>query len=89
MRVVDESKRLMPRYHTPRQCGSEEVLRLRHRHYDSRLYAGKVRAIRESMPGAFIGVDLIVGTRGETDEEFEISRRFIGGLDISRLHVFP
>lgn len=89
IRFVADSKRFMPHFHTPLQCGSDEVLRLMRRHYDSRLFADKVRAIRESIPDAFIGVDLIVGARGETDEEFEVSRRFIEGLDISRLHVFP
>ncbi len=89
IRFVADSRRFMPHFHTPLQCGSDTVLKLMRRHYDSSLFADKVRAIREAMPDAFIGVDLIVGARGETAEEFEVSRRFIEGLDISRLHVFP
>ena len=57
IRFVADSKRFMPHFHTPLQCGSDEVLRLMRRHYDSRLFADKVRAIRESIPDAFIGVD--------------------------------
>lgn len=86
---VADSQRFMPHFHTPLQCGSDAVLKLMSRHYDSSLFADKVRAIRQAMPDAFIGVDLIVGARGETDAEFEVSRSFIEGLDISRLHVFP
>lgn len=89
IRFVAGSRRFMPHFHTPLQCGSDAVLKLMRRHYDSSLFADKVRAIREAMSDAFIGVDLIVGARGETAEEFEVSRRFIEGLDISRLHVFP
>lgn len=89
IRFVADSRRFMPHFHTPLQCGSDGVLKLMRRHYDSSLFADKVRAIREAMPDAFIGVDLIVGARGETTEEFEVSRRFIEDLDISRLHVFP
>lgn len=86
---VADSQRFMPHFHTPLQCGSDAVLKLMRRHYDSSLFADKVRAIRQAMPDAFIGVDLIVGARGETDAEFEVSRSFIEWLDISRLHVFP
>ncbi len=86
---VADSQRFMPHFHTPLQCGSDAVLKLMRRHYDSSLFADKVRAIRQAMPDAFIGVDLLVGARGETDAEFEVSRSFIEGLDISRLHVFP
>ncbi len=89
IRFVADSRRFMPHFHTPLQCGSDAVLKLMRRHYDSSLFVDKVRAIREAMPDAFIGVDLILGARGETAEEFEVSRRFIEGLDISRLHVFP
>lgn len=86
---VAMSRRFMPHFHTPLQSGSDTVLRLMRRHYDSSLFSRKVAAIREAMPDAFIGVDLIVGARGETPEEFDVSRRFVEGLDISRLHVFP
>lgn len=86
---VATSRRFMPHFHIPLQSGSDEVLRLMHRHYDTALYARKIEKIREAIPHAFIGVDLIVGARGETRELFEQSRRFVESLDVSRLHVFP
>ncbi len=86
---VATSRRFMPHFHIPLQSGSDEVLRLMHRHYDTALYARKIEKIRETIPHAFIGVDLIVGARGETQELFEQSRRFVESLDVSRLHVFP
>lgn len=86
---VVNSKRFMPHFHIPLQCGSDEVLRLMRRHYDTALFRRKIERIREVMPHAFIGVDLIVGARGETAEEFEKSFAFVQSLDISCLHVFP
>lgn len=86
---VANSKRFMPHFHIPLQCGSDEVLRLMRRHYDTALFRHKIERIRAVMPHAFIGVDLIVGARGETDEEFERSYSFMESLDISCLHVFP
>lgn len=86
---VARSKRFMPHFHVPLQCGSDAVLKLMHRHYDTALFRHKMERIREFMPDAFIGVDLIVGARGETPDEFEKSRSFVESLDISRLHVFP
>ena len=83
------SRTFMPHFHIPLQCGSDTVLRLMRRHYDSALFAHKVEMIKRLIPDAFIGVDLMVGTRGETEELFEESRRFVDGLDITRLHVFP
>ena len=86
---VASSRRFMPHFHIPLQCGSDEVLRLMRRHYDTALFRRKIEAIRRVMPHAFIGVDLIVGARGETDEEFERSYAFVESLPITRLHVFP
>lgn len=83
------SRAFMPHFHIPLQCGSDTVLRLMRRHYDSALFAHKVEMIKRLIPDAFIGVDLMVGTRGETEELFEESKRFVEGLDITRLHVFP
>lgn len=83
------SRAFMPHFHIPLQCGSDEVLRLMHRHYDTALFRHKIERIREVIPDAFIGVDLIVGARGETPELFEESRRFVESLPVSRLHVFP
>lgn len=86
---VATSRRFMPHFHIPLQSGDDEVLRLMRRRYDTSLFRSRVEAIRRAMPHAFIGVDLIVGARGETTERFESSRRFVESLDISRLHVFP
>jgi len=86
---VAGSRAFMPHFHIPLQSGDDTVLRLMHRHYDTALFAHKIELIRRAMPHAFIGVDLMVGTRGETPERFEASRAFVESLDISRLHVFP
>lgn len=86
---VAASKRFMPHFHIPLQCGSDAVLKVMRRHYDTALFASKVKKIKEVMPHAFIGVDLIVGMRGETDECFTESYNFCASLDISKLHVFP
>lgn len=86
---VANSKRFMPHFHIPLQCGSDEVLKIMRRHYDTALFASKVAKIREVLPDAYIGVDLIVGMRGETDEYFEDSYNFCKSLDITKLHVFP
>lgn len=83
------SRRFMPHFHIPLQCGSDEVLRLMHRHYDTALFRHKIERIKELIPHAFIGVDLIAGARGETREEFEKSREFLRGLPVTRLHIFP
>lgn len=85
---VASSRRFMPHFHIPLQSGSDEVLRLMRRHYDTALFRSKIERIRHVIPDAFIGVDLIVGARGETEKLFEESRQFIDSLDISRLHVF-
>ena len=85
---VAHSKRFAPHFHIPLQSGSDAVLQLMRRRYDTALFRHKIEKIKEVMPHAFIGVDVIVGTRGETDEYFEEARQFIGSLDISQLHVF-
>ncbi|MDE5785155.1 MAG: MiaB/RimO family radical SAM methylthiotransferase, partial [Duncaniella sp.] len=85
---VARSRRFMPHFHIPLQSGSDRVLKLMRRRYDTSLFRHKIETVRRLMPDAFIGVDLIVGARGETEECFEESRRFIESLDISRLHVF-
>lgn len=82
------SRAFMPHFHVPLQSGSDDVLKLMRRRYDTAFFAQKMARIREAMPDAFIGVDVIVGTRGETEEYFEDAYRFIEGLDISELHVF-
>ncbi|MCH5311890.1 MAG: tRNA (N(6)-L-threonylcarbamoyladenosine(37)-C(2))-methylthiotransferase MtaB [Prevotella sp.] len=84
-----KSRAFMPHFHIPLQSGSDTVLRLMHRHYDRSLFAEKIVKIKEAMPDAFIGVDVMVGCRGETDECFEETYSFIEGLDVTQLHVFP
>lgn len=86
---VAGSKRFMPHFHIPLQSGSNDVLKLMKRRYDRELFAAKINRIRTILPDAFIGVDTIVGMRGETEDFFNDARDFIETLDISRLHVFP
>ena len=83
------SRAFMPHFHIPLQSGSDEVLRLMHRRYDTKLFAHKVERIKEQMPDAFIGVDVMVGCRGERPELFDECYRFLEGLPITQLHVFP
>ena len=85
---VAGSRAFMPHFHIPLQSGSDEVLRLMHRRYEREVFAEKVSRIKSVMNDAFIGVDVIVGMRGETDELFEDAYRFIDGLDVTQLHVF-
>ncbi len=84
-----ESRAFMPHFHIPLQSGSDEVLRLMHRRYDKALFAHKVAAVKEAMPDAFIGVDVMVGCRGETPECFEECYDFLNSMDVTQLHVFP
>lgn len=85
---VAHSRAFMPHFHIPLQSGCDEVLKLMRRRYDTALFASKIRKIKELMSDAFIGVDVIVGTRGETPEYFEKAYEFIRGLDVTQLHVF-
>lgn len=85
---VAQSQRFMPHFHIPLQSGSDAVLELMRRRYDTALFASKIKKIKEVMPDAFIGVDVIVGTRGETEAYFEQAYAFIEGLDVTQLHVF-
>lgn len=85
---VAASRRFAPHFHIPLQSGSNTVLKLMRRRYDTDLFRHKIEKIKQAMPHAFIGVDVIVGTRGETDELFEEAKEFIESLDISQLHVF-
>lgn len=83
------SRAFMPHFHIPLQSGSDEVLKLMHRRYDSALFAHKINLIKKVMPDAFIGVDVMVGTRGERPELFEETYEFLKSLDVTQLHVFP
>ena len=84
-----ESRAFMPHFHIPLQSGSDTVLKLMHRRYDTMLFAHKIERIKQRMPDAFIGVDVMVGTRGETQECFEECYDFLKSLDVTQLHVFP
>ena len=83
-----ESRAFMPHFHIPLQSGSDEVLKLMRRRYTTNFFAEKISRVKELIPDAFIGVDVIVGTRGETEECFEEAFEFIRSLDVSQLHVF-
>ena len=84
-----QSRAFMPHFHIPLQSGSDAVLQLMHRHYDTKLFADKIHRVKDVMPDAFIGVDVMVGSRGETAEYFEETFRFLSDLDVTQLHVFP
>ena len=83
------SRAFMPHFHIPLQSGSDEVLKLMHRRYTRDVFAHKIHLIKQLMPDAFIGVDVMVGCRGETPECFEDSYEFIKSLPVTQLHVFP
>lgn len=83
-----ESKTLQPHFHMPLQSGSDRMLRLMKRKYKTELYQHRVELIKQLMPDACIGVDVITGHPGETDALFQESFDFIDGLDVSYLHVF-
>ena len=85
---VANSKHFAPHFHIPLQSGSNEVLKIMGRRYTRELFAERVRHIKEVMPYAFIGVDCMVGVRGETEEYWEDYLEFIKGLNVSQLHVF-
>ena len=85
---VSNSRRFMPHFHIPLQSGSNKILGLMRRRYRRELYAEKVNLIKTFMPHCSIGVDVIVGFPGETDEYFLETFEFIHSLDISYLHVF-
>ena len=85
---IVHSQRFAPHFHIPLQSGSDEVLQLMRRKYDSRLFVSKIKKIKELLPDAFIGVDVIVGVRGETEACFEATEQLIESLPVSQLHVF-
>ena len=84
-----KSRAFMPHFHIPLQSGSDTVLKLMHRHYDAQLFADKIERIKALMLEAFIGVDVMVGCRGETPDCFEETFAFLERLDVTQLHVFP
>lgn len=86
--IANESKRFAPHFHIPLQAGSDEVLKLMRRRYDTALFAHKIELIKKLMPYAFIGVDVMAGMRGETAELFDKSYDFLASLPVSQLHPF-
>ena len=86
--IANDSKRFAPHFHIPLQAGSDEVLQLMRRRYDTKLFRQKVELVKELLPDAFIGVDVMAGMRGETAELFEKSYSFLESLPVSQLHPF-
>lgn len=86
--LVSQSRAFVPHFHIPLQSGSNDILKKMKRRYMRELYVDRVAKIREIMPNACIGVDVIVGFPGETDERFLETYNFLSSLDISYLHVF-
>ncbi|MDE6753309.1 MAG: tRNA (N(6)-L-threonylcarbamoyladenosine(37)-C(2))-methylthiotransferase MtaB [Muribaculaceae bacterium] len=84
-----EARAFMPHFHIPLQSGSDKVLKLMNRRYDTSLFRSRVEIIRDLIPDAFIGVDIIAGARGETQDEWQRSYAFAESLDVTRYHVFP
>lgn len=89
IRFCAGSRRFMPHFHIPLQSGSDTVLRLMHRRYDTAFFARRIAEVYTAMPDAFIGIDVIVGTRGETPELFDETLNFLSTLSYAQLHVFP
>lgn len=87
--IATESKRFMPHFHIPLQSGSDVVLKMMNRRYDTALFASRLQYIKERIPDAFIGVDVIAGARGESEDEWRKSVDFIKSVPFSRLHIFP
>lgn len=86
---VASSRAFLPHFHIPLQAGSDKVLKIMHRHYDTSLYANRIEYIKKVMPDACIAADVITGFNGEDDKTFDESVRYISKLPISYLHVFP
>jgi threonylcarbamoyladenosine tRNA methylthiotransferase MtaB len=87
--LVASSRVIMPHFHIPLQSGSDEILEMMKRKYTREVFASRISLIREKIPLAFIGVDIMAGTNGETEELFRESYDFLNSLEISQLHAFP
>ncbi|MDR1738715.1 MAG: tRNA (N(6)-L-threonylcarbamoyladenosine(37)-C(2))-methylthiotransferase MtaB [Candidatus Symbiothrix sp.] len=88
LEFIAQSQRFTPHFHIPLQSGSDEILKLMRRRYDTAFFRDKIAQVRAVMPDAFIGVDVITGMRGETERHFEETERFLETLPFSQLHVF-
>lgn len=87
--IAKDARAFMPHFHIPLQSGSDKVLKLMNRRYDTALFASRINKIHQLIPDAFIGVDIIAGARGETLEEWEKSFDFVKKLDVAKYHAFP
>ena len=87
--LIAQSDKFLPHFHIPLQSGSDEILRLMRRRYNTRLFENRINTIKKVIPDAFIGIDVIVGFPGETDELFEQTFSFLQGIPFSYLHIFP
>jgi len=85
---VAQSDKFMPHFHIPLQSGSDDILKLMKRKYDTTLFANRINYIKQRIPHAFIGVDVITGVRGETDTLYGETVKFLEKIDFSQLHVF-
>ena len=86
---VAKSKKFLPHFHIPLQSGNDKILDLMRRKYNTKLFFNRVLKIKQQIPDAFIGIDLIVGFPGESDRDFELTYSFLEKLNCSFLHVFP
>ncbi len=86
---IASSRRIAPHFHIPLQSGTDQVLKLMKRRYNTALFVQRIAKIKDLLPYAFIGVDVIAGMNGETDELFHKTFEFLESLDVSELHVFP
>ena len=87
--IANEARAFMPHFHIPLQSGSDKVLKLMKRRYDTSLFESRIAKIKSLIPDAYIGVDIIAGARGETPEEWEKSFNFATSLDVAKFHAFP
>ena len=88
IQFVAHSRAFLPHFHVPLQAGSDHVLEMMHRRYDTALFRSKMEKIKEAMPDACIAADIMAGFNGENEEEFEKTLRFVESLPLSYLHVF-
>ena len=88
IKFVAQSNKIVPHFHIPLQCGTNNLLKLMHRRYTTEFYSEKINTIKSIMPQACIAADLIVGVPGETEDEFNKAYQFVDNLDLSYLHIF-
>lgn len=87
--ICSRSSKFQHHFHIPIQCGSNKILALMRRRYSVEKFADRIAAVKKAMPDAFIGIDVITGFPGETDEDFASSRDFLASIEPAFLHIFP